>query len=452
MADELRKSIFLDGRSWPLFHGLASLFLLGVLLFHWSPFDDYFDSRITAPMLFQARERLHRTPPLDPRIKIIALDDSSFSYLGGPRLSYPQLDLLLQNLAKKKPKAILIDSLLADVPQDAGKITEKRDGVAPVYTGNFLSSNKLRFRAEADMNDAHFQASTYLQDIYNLDHLTYTLDSKEDWLAYGHSGVYDGLINGTGHITYNRDGSISPFYRIGPTTLIPHMSLYSADSIRIKEDGVYINNFYVPLNQFGRVLVNHRPPNNLYDRAIPLTPILQRALDKVDEPRVNEGDVVLILLAFATGNTDFHENGPFGDEPGGLMIVAMISDILNGTWLSSLEYDAIFIIIFGLLGILVGINLRTRSYVLVLLTTWLAFTAFVIGLFVYGSVWCPWGLPLVAFSGTSIIHFVHVRIHEEMKLVLMEKSYQREKARRLESQREKAKPHKHESFGRRRRR
>lgn len=451
MTEEIRKSIFLDGRSWPLFHGLASLFLLAILIFHWSPFDEYFDSRITAPMLYQAREELEKTPPLDPRIKIIALDDSSFSYLGGPRLTYPQLDHLLQNLAKKKPKAILIDSLLADIPQDAGTIAERRDGVAPVFTGNFLSSTKLRFRAEADMNDKHFQATAYLQGIYDLDHLPYALDIREDWHAYGHSAVYDGLINGTGHITYNRDGSISPFYRLGPKTLIPHMSLYAADSIRITEDGLMINNFLVPLNHAGRVLVNHRPPEDLYDRAITLTPILQRAMEKVDEPRIEEGDVVLILLAFATGNTDFHENGPFGDEPGGLMIAAMISDILNGTWLRALEYDAMFIILFGLLGILVGINLKTRSYVLVLIATWILFTAVVIALFVFKAIWCPWGLPLIAFTGTSIIHFVHVRIHEEMKLVLMEQNYNREKARRIESQREKAKV-RYEGFGRRRKR
>ncbi|MFY7929457.1 MAG: hypothetical protein ACOVS5_11360, partial [Oligoflexus sp.] len=83
-------SIFLNGKSWPLFHGFASLFILFVLAIQMSPLASYVDTRITAPILFQIRQKLGMTPPISPKLKILALDDSTFSYLGGPRLSHAQ--------------------------------------------------------------------------------------------------------------------------------------------------------------------------------------------------------------------------------------------------------------------------------------------------------------------------------------------------------------------------
>ena len=66
-----------------------------------------------------------------------------------------------------------------------------------------------------------------------------------------------------------------------------------------------------------------------------------------EETQVQPGDIVLVLLAFATGNTDFHEGGPFGDIPGGLLIASMISDLLSGQFIERWEVDIAFILIFG---------------------------------------------------------------------------------------------------------
>jgi hypothetical protein len=431
------RSIFLDGRSWPLFHGIASLFLVTLFALHWTGMDAAFDSRISSPLLFQLREMMGYTAPLNPRVKILALDDSTFSYLGGPRLSYEQMDALLAHIASKKPKAILIDSLLADTPYSMPKGSGNAVDV-PVFSGSFLSDVKLKYRLESDLSTDFYKPESYLSNVYSIQHLNYKLDSHEGWFVYGHSRSYDSLIKGAGHITYNRDTTISPFYLLSDKTLIPHLSLFAADSIKLEEDRLRINGHDVPLTKSGRIMINHRNPDYFYKRAMSLRFFVQRAMLKQPEPKINEGDVVIILFAFATGNTDFHEGGPFGDIPGGMIIASMVSDILDGTWLTKWETDGLLIVLFGVLGIVVGINLSIRRYLVALIAVWLVYTTFVVLLFVYGSIWCPWALPMLAFTGTSLIHFVHVRIYEEMKLMLIERNYQLEKAKRLESKRRKA--------------
>lgn len=440
MRIERRKptSMFLDGRSWPLFHGLATLFLIGLFALHWTGLDAAFDSRISSPLLFQARESLGKTPTLNPRVKILALDDSTFSALGGPRLSYEQLDRLLKNIAAKKPKAILIDSLLADTPYSVPEARTAEGVLVPVYSGNFISPVKLKYRLESDLRADFYRPETYLTDVYNLDHLKYTLDTLSGWNVYGHSRSYDSMIRGVGHITYNRDATISPFFLLDETTIMPHLSLFAADTIQLKENELSINGHSVPLMKTGRVMINHRNPNSFYESAMSLRFFVQRAMSGQVETKIQEGDIVLILFAFATGNTDFHEGGPFGDIPGGIILASTISDIIDGTWLGKWEIDGLLILAFGFMGIIVGINLSIRRYLGALIGIWVGYSAFVVGLFVYGSIWCPWAMPLVAFSGTSLIHFVHVRIYEEMKLMLIERNFQEEKAKRLQQNRRKS--------------
>jgi serine phosphatase RsbU (regulator of sigma subunit) len=431
-------SIFLNGKSWPLFHGFASLFILFVLAIQMSPLASYVDTRITAPILFQIRQKLGMTPPISPKLKILALDDSTFSYLGGPRLSHAQLVQLLQNIGKKQPKAILIDSLLSDQPETILQTLPPGVRELPVFSGHFPSRARLRFRQALTLDAKEYQAQTYLQQVGSLSSLPYQLDPRLGWNVYGNSPVYRDLVRASGHITYNPDGTISPFYQINEDIILPHISLFASQDIQLRSTGLWIDGRRVPLTSAGTVLINHRPPQELYDRSSSLRAALQRAMLGLDELQVKDGDVVLILLAFATGNTDFHEGGPFGEIPGGLLIASMLSDLLDGTWLHRLETDVPLILIFGVAGIVVGINARARRYWLVLVSTWITCSLAVVAIFVYGQTWFPWLLPLSAFTGTSLIHFAHVRIHDEMRMIMLEKNYYEEKALRLEEMQKKS--------------
>ncbi len=398
----------------------------------------YIDTRIVAPVLFNVREYLGQTPEIHPKLKVIALDDSTFSYLGGPRLNHAHMTSLLENLGKRQPQAILIDSLLSDRPSNVLDIIPDSVRSIPVYTGSFPSQVSLRFREAIDMSQPAYQINTYLDQGLQPQELEYNLDQRKEWIVYGNTSVYQDLVRSTGHITYNRDGTISPFYQISAQTILPHLSLYAAESLALKKDGLMINGRKVPLTKHGGLVINHRPPEQFYDRSISLRPILQRATIGQTEAQVNPGDIVLLLLAFATGNTDFHEGGPFGEIPGGLIIASMISDIMNGTWINRWETDLGLILCFGVAGIILGINARVRYYWVYLVGTWLTLGGMAILSFSYAYLWIPWLLPLIAFTGTSLIHFAHVRIQDEMKLMLIEKNYFTEKALRLEDLQKKA--------------
>ncbi|HET9240198.1 MAG TPA: SpoIIE family protein phosphatase [Oligoflexus sp.] len=433
-----KTSIFLNGLSWPIFHGLASAFLLIMLAVQASSLGSYIDTRIIAPIFFNVREYLGQTPPIHPKLKVIALDDSTFSYLGGPRLNYAQLAMLLDAVGKRHPQAILIDSLLSDQPTGiAGNLPDSLASL-PVYTGSFPSQFPLRFREPTDLSQKAYRASTYLEEGLTLPNLPYNLDLRQSWIPYGNSSGYGELVRATGHITYNRDGTISPFYQINDETLLPHLSLYSASSIKLGQKALTINGREVPLTKRGGLLINHRPPGDFYQRSVSLRPILQRAQAGEVETQINEGDIVLVLLAFATGNTDFHEGGPFGEIPGGLIIASMISDVLDGRWISRWETDIALILTFGIAGIVLGINARVRYYWVYLVSAWTLTSTLALVLFSYAQIWMPWLIPLIAFTGTSLIHFAHVRIQDEMKMMLIEKNYYAEKALRLEEMHKKA--------------
>ncbi len=433
-----KTSIFLNGLSWPIFHGLASTFLLIMLAIQASSLGSYMDTRIIAPIFFNVREYLGQTPRIHPKLKVIALDDSTFSYLGGPRLTYAQLAMVLDAVGKRKPQAILIDSLLSDQPSGVTESLPDSLLSLPVYTGSFPSQFPLRFREPTDLSQKAYRAATYLESGLSLPTLPYNLDLRQAWIPYGNSSGYGNLVRATGHITYNRDGTISPFYQINDDTLLPHLSLYSAESVQLKSNAMTINGHAVPLTKRGGLLINHRPPGDFYQRSVSLRPILQRAQAGEVETQINEGDIVLVLLAFATGNTDFHEGGPFGEIPGGLIIASMISDVLDGRWINRWETDIALILTFGIAGIVLGINARVSYYWIYLVSTWSLTSGLALLLFSYAQIWMPWLMPLIAFTGTSLIHFAHVRIQDEMRMMLIEKNYYAEKALRLEEMHKKA--------------
>ena len=148
---------FTSGRSWITFHGAACLLVLSILALSFGSAHQYIQSNLVNPMLFQTRELLGMTPQHTEKLKIIVLDDSSFSYLGGPRLSAPQLSMLLQHLNQSKPKAILIDSLLSETLDDPDNDLETlRDSDIPVYSGAYLSQHPITYRYPLEGNQEVF--------------------------------------------------------------------------------------------------------------------------------------------------------------------------------------------------------------------------------------------------------------------------------------------------------
>ena len=437
MDESKKNSIFLNGKSWYVFHALSLIFIVliyGVLA---SPISNHIKTRISLPILFNSREIINKPQAITEKLKIFAIDDSTFSFLGGPRLSTEDLHLLLKNISDKKPKVILIDGLLSDRPADSDKqfLNMIRKEQMPVYTGAYPSSTDIPHRHLLKLNKSSYTLKHY--GVLNKAQRP-LLTSRKKWKIYGYESSYEGVFKGVGHLTYNNDGTVSPFYLINPKQVLPHISLYAANTVKFEDKHLKIDGFEVPVTKTGSVPINHRPPIEFYKKTKSLRHMVQRARQGIPEKNVQEGDVVLLIFGFATGNTDFHENSPFGEIPGALMIANMINDIVTGSWITKYEIEPWLILFFSILGIIVGINARPRMFWPALLLVCGLTQGLVCYLFAFHSIQIPWILPLLAFIGTSSIHFAHVLVQSEIKMVEVEKNYYRQRALRLEEQHEKA--------------
>ncbi|MFW7378835.1 MAG: PP2C family protein-serine/threonine phosphatase [Oligoflexus sp.] len=440
MKPNRRISVFLNGHSWYYFHAVALLWVLFSVFVENSSVGRYIETRLVHPILFHAREWLDRSPDIHERLKIFALDDSSFSYLGGPRLDTKDLTALIKNIARQNPHAIIIDGLLSDRPgDDLSPLKQLRELQTPVFTGAYLNEKAINFRHHLDLEQAVFQLSHYVENTVSLKDLPPVFDEKFNFHAYGHAREYEGVFSGQGHITYNEEGSLSMFYRLDDNIVLPHIGLFAADHVVIDEEGVWANDHKIPVSNHGVIPINYRPPEKFYEKIRKLRYAMELARKDQPDPQIENGDVVLILLAFATGNTDFHEGSPFGEIPGGLIIASTISDVMSGSWLQNFDITPILIILLASLGVILGINGNASRFWIGGIGISLIYFALVISSFCYFDTIIPWFFPYVAFIGTAFIHFAHVRLQEEFKLFSIERNYFAEKALRLEQESQTAK-------------
>ena len=137
--------ILVTRNTWLVCHLVVSILILFAVLMSLSSINTYISLHIEQPSFFKSREYFSKSPKLYDKLKIIAYDDLSFSYYGGPRLPSDDLFTLIKNLEKRNPKAILIDSLLSDN-------TEKTDNTTytsnTTFSGAFLNAQKIPYRKE----------------------------------------------------------------------------------------------------------------------------------------------------------------------------------------------------------------------------------------------------------------------------------------------------------------
>lgn len=433
---------FATNKSWYMFHAIAIAWVVGLIMLDASDAGRYLKSRVSDATLFHTRDAMGQYPKLTDKLKVIALDDASFSYLGGPRLSASQLTTLIRSIEKRKPKAIIIDALLSDRPSGSDEDISALQALSVdnIYSGAFASSAKVAYRPEVDLDKPIYSISGILSsgDASSLKGLE-KLDTRLGSYVYGPWPKLQDVIKAQGHVTYNKNNSISPLIRVSNEHILPHISMLAADNVRMGEKRLYVNDYPVRLNKNGAVPINFRHPEDFYQTMQPLYRILQRAEKGVPETSINEGDIVLLVLAFATGNTDFHEVSPYGEVPGSLIIASMLSDIVTKSWLSEFEISFLLIIFAALLGTIIGINSSAFVFWFAVLSIGAIYFILVTVAFSFAQLILPWLLPLGSFFGSALIYFALIRLQEEMKFISVERSYFEEKALRLERENQKAK-------------
>ena len=128
-----------------------------------------------------------------------------------------------------------------------------------VYSGAYLNANKIPYRQEfTNLNKAPYLFTKNAEWINK---------SRMGWHVYAHSKYYNRFISDIGHLTYNDDGTIAPYFNILSDKAIPHISLYSADNIKISKKDLFIDGNRVPLDKNGNIQINFRPALDFYKQA-----------------------------------------------------------------------------------------------------------------------------------------------------------------------------------------
>lgn len=399
---------------------------------------DSIQTYISDPVMFRLRHALGKTPTLSNHLKVFALDDGTMSYLKQPELSTEDLALLLTNIARQRPKAILLDRLFTNAPPEPGanfsleKLRRIKD--APIYSGAWINSQAISYRTPHVLDPQHYGLKHWLD--VPLDQAQ-TFLSKSLQQASGYIYAYDeafhGAFAGVGHLRFDRVGSVFPLINYQNEFLLPHIALYAANKVSVS-DGLKINGYEVPLNNDGAVTVNHRPVSLFYENMKSLRFAISRARSEQPETWIKEGDVVVILFNFFTGSTDFLEGAPFGNLPGGLLVSTLVDSILENRWLTPVGFLPGLIILMSILGALIAMRTGPIQFWGAVLLVGGAYFIIVNYFFSYHGIVLSWVLPLAGLLGGGTVQYIYHRLGSEWKTIELENQYLLERARRLEEE------------------
>ncbi|RZA14237.1 MAG: CHASE2 domain-containing protein, partial [Proteobacteria bacterium] len=420
-----------------LFTLLSIAWLLTLIAIGSSSFHDSIQAALSDPVFFKTRENLHRTPPLSDRLKIYGLDDGTVGFLGSPEVTTKDFTLLLANIAKKKPKAILLDKLFGSAPADPDHkrfIEELIKLDVPIYSGASIHPAELSYRKPNDLHDEIYSLDKWIEE----DVGTYKPFLKNSihhvsGYVYGFDEAYQGLFKGMGHLGFDRIGSVYPVVAFGDK-IIPHISLYAANQALFKDEMLLLDGNKVPLTEKGGVIVNHRPVRMFYEKMKSLKAVINRARNDIPEDWIKEGDVVVILFNFYTGSTDFLEGAPFGNLPGGLMVSTMVDAVMENRWITPFGHVSILIIMLSILGTVLARTTGPVLYWPAMIVVGFLYFCIAIYLFAYKDMMMAWVLPLFGLAGAGTIQYVRQRLSSEIKGVATQNQLLVERALRLEEE------------------
>lgn len=385
--------------------------------------DSYLDAKLADPVNFRIRDYLGAAPRQNPKLKIFGYDDKSFAKFGTAMPDLATWAAVFDSIAQKKPKVIVVDALFgakqADDKTKANEILKKvKSYEVPVVTGAFTSAKPLPFRHPLNRSSKFYNAETYL----NLFSPTVTISeriaeelpnfmNREGWEVYGPSAEADWFFARAGHFNLFQDNKIEPFLWFGGNKVVPHISLNSADRVIFKDKKLVIDGKSVALGRHGEMSVNFLPPGTR--KVVSFLSLQMQAAAGNSSSFVEEGDVVLILPAYFTGNVDIRPS-PYGWVPGGFYLADSINSIMNSHYLQPvLAGNVLTVCLIGIsLGFVYSLS-ASISWV-----AWFVFAGLYFSLvqvaFSYASLIIPYILPLIAGTSAGVtLYAIKVRKVEQ---------------------------------------
>ena len=401
----------------------AAVLIWGTALFFLCQSDlgDYLDSRIARPVDFSTRSWLGKSPARSEQLKILSLDDSTFSQLGKSTLSLEQWLSLFKTIAENKPRAIVIDGMFSIADAEGEDLALLVEGIrnvgVPIVVGGFVVNSEINFRKPLSLDRpeydiAKMMGETSLNDVKP--EAIPQFSRALNWKAYGPAIELQNAFSHVGHFVYHEGrGKVSPAFLLDENSAIAHLSLYAAKEMKIAQGRLTVDGQVIPIDDHGEVVVNFLPSKELNLANKSLRGLLKLSLQGEKSKTINEGDIVLILPLMFTGNTDFKVT-PFGHQPGGYIIASMLNSVLTGQWVKTLKGTEVFIFVFALFGAFIGMRMRSTYFWMSLIggfAFWFLISAYA---FSWHSIEVAWLFPATAFFGAGITVFAEkTRVSEK---------------------------------------
>ncbi len=411
MAGKSRNWLQRPNVSWHWAVAAVAIWTVALLILDKTELAKDLQNKIASPFDFRMRESLKRSPKVDQRIKLYAIDDSTVSWLGGPSPTFEQWAILLESIAAQKPKAIIIDAMftIASIPEGREKETkrlieklEKQE--VPIIVGSFIAPRALRYREPLDTKAPNFSLSRWVLESSDYKAKDLPLAKGESEYVYGPDPILRKAFTHVGHILYGGDGSINPFVSIRPDTIVPHFMMLLEPRPKFVNGALTARNHSVPLFRDGSLPLNFTTYGNYLNATRPLRPLLVRAFKGEPQPITSE-DYVYILPLLYTGNTDFKQT-PFGAMPGGFAHLAVLNSLLTNDWLKPIWIKEILIALSCMLGAWVAVRCGPLVVASSLFFGILGWLGVVIYAFSFHNLVLPWVLPAIGFAGTLVTIFV----------------------------------------------
>ncbi|MCX6129740.1 MAG: PilZ domain-containing protein, partial [Proteobacteria bacterium] len=381
-----------------------------------SSLPEYLAMQVSKPLEFQIRSLLKKSPPLDPRLKIFAFDDKTLNYLGYPDLTLDSWYNLIAQYASSKPQAIYIDKIFGIVlrdrlyqelnPQMAKEFVEKIRALnVPVIVGGFISPRQIQgrqlislFHEDYSFNQAQLDSpSAILNDK--------TWPAIEQGYFYGPESLIRDAFH-VGHITNSEFGYAKAFYRVDPQSWIPHIGLLAFGPLKIKEGQLTLRGLAIPLNSRNQITLNFSDRDSYISRTKSLSASIERINQQKPEPQIAPGDIVVILPAMFTGNTDFKDS-PIGRLQGGYYGVTLMNSVLNQAWIKeSGAVNLCLFIICCVASIFLALFLKPLVSILTLFAVLILVPFFGVYCFVWEAWSSAWLFVTLASISSGILLFV----------------------------------------------
>lgn len=396
--------------TWTRASVLALISFLLLLTVNFTFWGQIVESRLSRPFEFQVRDRLGRSPNLDPRIKIYAFGDSTLNYVGDTELPLKDWSSVFRSFAPYKPRAVIIDKVFGTprgIEYAPEFVKELRSLRYPIIAGSFLRPSPIKDRLPLEKSRPEFDLSRLLgleKPMPEIIKRHFSWLKAEKGVPYGPHPAILPALKEVGHLQY-WDSLIPAFKPLDDLSAIPHVSFLVAHDRSFRDGKLFLDGQPAPLDRHGSLLVNFVNPSVIRKDLKALSGVLKNVRSGAPLKEVPDDAVIVILPAMFTGSTDFVDS-PFGLIHGGFVVISLINSVLTGQWITTFAHGWALLLVSVLLGLFIAVRTIGISF-------GISFVAIPVGMilaglasFSYLGIKVPWFSCATSFIVTSLSIFI----------------------------------------------